>query len=100
MFEIARTNEDLDPEHPDKIHFIDLQEYGMKAELIPAGSTVEIKILNPGENQFTYIHSGYREYYENIPGQECDWDTEHTEWNRNCTSADWGFYRGILYTTV
>ena len=63
MFEITRTKDQLDPEHPDQIHFIDLQEYGMKAELIAAGSNVEIKVLCPTENQFAYIHAGYREYY-------------------------------------
>lgn len=97
MIEVTRQKDQLDPEHPDMIHFIDLQDYGMKAEFMAAGSCVEIKILNPGENQFCYIHAGYREYYENIEGQEYDWDTEYSEWNRNCTSQDWGFYRGILY---
>ena len=72
----------------------------MKAQYVPAGSCVEMKILCPSESNFSYIHAGYREYYETIEGQEFDWETESSDWNRNCTSSDWGFYRGILYAPI
>lgn len=46
---------------------------------------------------FCYIYSGYDYNYNQVEGQEYDWNTSYSSWNGNSTDSDWGFLPFILY---
>ena len=58
---------------------------------------IDIQVLCPTCNDFVYLSGGYEDRYSTMEGQEYDWNPRYSEWNRNSTDSDWGFYAGVLY---
>jgi len=96
MVEFSATKDDKDPEF-DNLHSFNIQEKGFRPVFVPEGSHIDIAVKCPGANNFSYIYSAYPDVYKNIEGQEYDFTTQYCEFNRNCTSQDWGFLPGVLY---
>jgi len=94
--EFSASPDDKDPDF-DHLHTFDIQDQGFKPVFVPEGSFIDIAAKCPGANQFCYIYSGYPDTYKNIKEQEYDFDTHYSDWNRNCTDSDWGFFPGVLY---
>ena len=44
-----------------------------------------------------YGHGGYESNYSTMTGQEFDFNTTYSDYNRNSTDSDWGQIPFILY---